>query len=123
MIDHFERTHIERGVAWRCVFLAQLGPLAHSAEVRDADGVCWANEWINCRRKDMAMLDALIDDMTQRFGLGRRRPRRLVREALVLIIGSQGGNQRLSEHPQIGWPRVRSRIVAWACGRDPVDRA
>ncbi len=38
----------------------------------------------------MAMLDALIDDMAQRFGLGESA-RRLVREALVLIIGSQGG--------------------------------
>ena len=36
------------------------------------------------------MLDVLIDDMARRFGLGERAGR-LVREALALIIGSQGG--------------------------------
>ena len=38
----------------------------------------------------MAIFDALIDDMAQRFGLGANAGP-LVREALTLITGSQGG--------------------------------
>jgi OmpA-OmpF porin, OOP family len=38
----------------------------------------------------MAMFDSLIDDMAQRFGLGANAGP-LVREALTLITGSQGG--------------------------------
>ena len=38
----------------------------------------------------MSMFDSLIDDMAQRFGLGANAGP-LVREALTLITGSQGG--------------------------------
>ena len=45
------------------------------------------------------MLDALIDDMAQHLQARQAHAPAACTKALVLIIGSQGGNQRLSEHP------------------------